>query len=302
MPDAVLHETALEQIAEALDATGQYRVARRFRGRRSYAEPDGTPLLRALYVDVESTGLDTERDVIIQLAVIPFEYAPNGRIFTVGEALVQMEDPGRPIPPEVTALTGIADADVAGRRIDDRAVRDLTSGASLVIAHNAGFDRPLVERRLPWYRELPWGCSHREVPWAAHGVAGAKLEFILWRHCGEFFDAHRADADAYAGIHALATPFASGERPLAMLLESVRRRTVRIWATDSPYEVKDALKARGYRWSPGEGGRPRSWYVDVSEEDAEAECAWLDAAVYAGRRARWRKHVFGALDRYSARV
>jgi DNA polymerase-3 subunit epsilon len=85
-------------------------------------------------------------------------------------------------------------------------------------------------------------------------------------------------------------------------MESARRRTARIWATDSPYAVKDALKARGYRWSPGEGGRPKSWYVDVAEEQAEAECEWLDSAVYAGQRARWRKHVFGAFDRYSARV
>lgn len=303
MPDSVLLECALGRIAEALGATGRYRVARRFEVRSRYAEPDGRPTLRALYVDVESTGLDTAHDAIIQLALVPFEYVPsNGRILGVDEALVQLEDPGRPLPAEITSLTGLRDADLAGRRIDDEAVSALARDASLVIAHNAGFDRPLLERRLPWFRELPWACSQREVPWAAHGVAAAKLEFILWRHCGEFFDGHRADVDAHAGVHALATPFPTGELPLALLLESSRRRTARIWAVDAPYAAKDALKLRGYRWSPGEGGRPRAWYADVYEPDAEAECEWLDEHVYVGSRARWHKHVFGAFDRYSVRV
>jgi DNA polymerase-3 subunit epsilon len=254
-------------------------------------------------VDVESTGLDTATDRIIQVALVPFEYAPSdGRIFSVGEALVQLEDPGRPLSPEITALTGFRDEDLAGRRIDDDAVHAVAAGVRLVIAHNAGFDRPLMERRLPCFQKLPWACSQREVPWAEHGVRGSKLEYILWRHCREFFDAHRADADAYAAVHALATPFARGERPMALLLQSSRRQTARLWAIDSPYAAKDQLKARGYRWSPGEEGRPRAWYVDVDLDMVEPECEWLDIAIYAGQPARWRKQVFGAADRYSGRV
>jgi DNA polymerase-3 subunit epsilon len=303
MPDRVLRDAALERIAEALDSTGAYRVTRRFHPRQRYADADGTPTLRALFVDAETTGLDTATDAIIQLAVVPFEYAPSdGRIFAVDPPWVRLEDPGRPIPPEVTALTGISDADVAGRRIDDAAVRTVAAGASLVIAHNAGFDRPLVERRLPWFRELSWACSCVEVPWARHGIASAKLDYLLYRHCQEFFDGHRADEDALAGVHALATPFGDGTLPMAALLESSRRPTVRLWATDAAFEFKTALKAKGYRWNSGEDGRPRAWYRDLREEDADAECNWLNAHVYRGSRGRWRKHVFGALDRYSDRV
>lgn len=303
MPDGVLLEAALERVAEALDSTGRYRITRRFHVRARYAAADGTPTLRALFVDVESTGLDTDRDRIIQVALVPFEYAPSdGRIFAVGEALVELEDPGEPLSPEIVALTGLRDEDLAGRRIDEDAVGAMAAGARLVIAHNAAFDRPLVERRLPCFQSLPWACSQREVPWAAHGVRGAKLEYILWRHCGEFFDAHRADADAHAAVHALATPFWSGERPMALLLQSSRRPTARLWAIDAPYALKDTLKSRGYRWSPGEGGRARAWYADLDPDMVEPECEWLDTTVYAGQPARWRKQVFGAVDRYSGRV
>jgi DNA polymerase-3 subunit epsilon len=302
VPDAVLREAALERIAEALDSTGAYRVARRFRPRARYAEDDGTPTLTALFVDVETTGLDTAADAIIQLALVPFEYSPDGRVFAVGEAQVHLEDPGRPIPPAVTALTGLADRDVAGRRIDDDAVLAAAAGAALVVAHNAGFDRPLVERRLPGFRDLPWGCSQLEVPWARYGLPSAKLEYLLFAHCRAFAEGHRADADALAGVHVLATRFRSGELPFALLLNSSSRRTVRLWALDAAYELRTVLKARGYRWNPGDDGRPRAWYADVWEEEADDECAWLEAEVYRGTRRRWRRHVFGATDRYSIRV
>jgi DNA polymerase-3 subunit epsilon len=303
VPDAVLREAALERIADALDSTGAYRVARRFAPRPWYAEPDGTPTLPALYVDVETTGLDTSTDRIFQLALVPFEFSPeDGRIFGVAEPQVHLEDPGRPIPPAVTALTGIADRDVAGRRIDDAAVLAAAAGAALVVAHNAGFDRPLVERRLPAFRELPWGCSQVEVPWARYGLPSAKLEYLLFSHCRAFAEAHRADEDALCGVHVLATPFQTGEVPFGCLLASSRRRTVRLWAEGAAYEHRGTLKARAYRWSAGEGGRPRAWYIDLPEEVVDAECAWLDSEIYRGTRRRWRQHAFGAIDRYSDRV
>jgi DNA polymerase-3 subunit epsilon len=304
MSDTMLRDAELEQMVQTLEETGRYRVSRRFEPRSSYAEPDGTRTYRGLYADAETTGLDTERDAIIQLALLPFEYAPStGRIYAVGEASVYLEDPGRPIPPEITALTGISDDDVARRRIDEVDVAALMVPASLVVAHNAGFDRPILERRIPAFRELPWACSQLEVPWAEHGVAAAKLEFVLFKHCGMFFDGHRADEDCHAALHALATPFADGWLPFDLLLRSSRRRTVRIWALDAPYDARHALKARGYRWSPGEVGRPKAWYVDRREEEVEDEYAWLRMSVYPGRRgAPWRVHSFGARDRYSVRV
>ena len=53
-----------------------------------------------------------------------------------------------------------------------------TSGVSLVIAYNAGFDRPFLELRFGVFASLPWGCSYRDVPWKDFGHASASLEFL----------------------------------------------------------------------------------------------------------------------------
>ena len=55
---------------------------------------------------------------------------------------------------------------------------------------------------------------------------------------------------------------------------------MRIWAEYAPYELKDVLKRRGYRWNDGTDGRPRSWYIDVDEDKRDAELDYLKREIY----------------------
>lgn len=72
---------------------------------------------------VETTGLDTEADSIIELGLVRAEYSPSeDRITAISGALSRFEDPGKPIPKEITQITGITDADVAGHRIDEEEI------------------------------------------------------------------------------------------------------------------------------------------------------------------------------------
>ncbi|MGA2383900.1 MAG: 3'-5' exonuclease [Gemmatimonadales bacterium] len=292
-----------EGLARQLEESGDYRVLRRFVPPGRYAESDSLPHGTAIALDIETTGLDPRTDIIIQVSVVAFEYsAETGRIFEVSTPVTYFENPGRSIPPDVVKMTGITDADVAGKRIDDQAVAALVRAGGLVVAHNAVFDRPFLERRLPVFQDVPWACSMAEVPWRNLGYASLAEEYLLLKHCGLFYDAHRADRDALAMIHLLATPFESGELPFRLLLQSARLRTLRIWAVGAPFDAKDTLKVRGYRWNPGDDGRPKAWHRDVSEEDQTAELAWLREQVYGGRNGPWHLESFDARKRYSARI
>lgn len=42
----------------------------------------------------------------------------------------------------------------------------------------------------------------------------------------------------------------------------------------------DSPKRRGYRWSDGSGGRPRSWYVDVDQAAVGSELEFLKVEIY----------------------
>lgn len=59
--------------------------------------------------------------------------------------------------------------------------------------------------------------------------------------------------------------------PLAELLENARKVRIRTSAVGAPFEAKDVLKARGYRWSNGDGGGARAWWIDVDEATLEQE-------------------------------
>ena len=245
----------------------------------------GAALRRALYVDCETTGLSFERDQAIEVAMLPFTYAvADGRIGEVlhHEAQVHLDDPGRPLDAEVTALTGLTDADLRGQRIDVAAATALIERSDLIIAHNARFDRPFFERALPATGARPWVCSMREVPWTAHGCPSAALHCLLC-HYGVFArDRHRALADCEAGVWLLAQTLPrSHRRVLAALRENARKETVRLWAVGAPFARKDELKARGYRWmSERRRGIERAWWTEVAAEGVDAELEWLRNSVY----------------------
>lgn len=87
----------------------------------------------------------------------------------------------------------------------------------------------------------------------------------------------------------------------AVLLERARRKTIRIWAEQSAFELKDTLKKRGYRWNDGSDGRPRSWYIDVDEGTQAAEIEFLQNTIYL-RDVDPRIQTMSAMNRFSSRV
>lgn len=294
----------LERLVQQLEATGDYRVLRRFVAPSAYATPaPGTDLRRGLIVDVETTGLDTTNDRIIELGLVAFEFDGAGHVYAVDPKREWFEDPGVPIPAEAVAITGITDDMVRGQRIDDAAVQQEIDRAHLVIAHNASFDRRMLERRFPAFATRHWGCSLNDVPWAQFGCRGAKLDYLLFQLCSAFHTGHRAGDDCLATLHVLAMPRDGDATPLTRLLERARRATVRISAVGTPIETKDLLKARGYRWFGGSPSRPKTWYRDVDEGDVEAEQAWLREHAYGGlSHPPWRLDKYSAKDRYSERM
>ncbi len=81
------------------------------------------------------------------------------------------------------------------------------------------------------------------------------------------------------------------------LLGSSARTRVRVWAEYAPFDMKDVLKRRGYRWFGGGDGQPKAWWTEVDEDDLAAELRFLEREVYL-REVELRRDVLTAYERY----
>ena len=292
-----------DDMADQLSAHPDFKVKRRLVPILDFGPGTGGPTQRILILDTETTGLDWRAESIIELAMLAVDVdmqtgLPVGPV----EVYEDFEDPGRPIPPEIVKLTGITTQDVKGQKLNEEKIKDMVQRADLIVAHNAGFDRPFVENRLEVFEHKAWACSFQGIDWKAQGLGSAKLEFLC-SELGWFYDAHRAQVDCHALLRVLSTPLKSDKQEgvvtglLQLFKASQNARTV-VKAFGSPFETKDKLKARGYRWD----AEARVWYTAVKSAAAlDAEAEWLKAEVYGGRAARIGLETQDARVQFSSR-
>lgn len=155
-----------------------------------------------VFLDLETTGFEPGRDAIIEVAAIVARGPEEV------DRYVTLVNPGFPVPPETTALTGIDDAMLAGAPTIERVVGKLRQfvGSRRIVAHNCEFDRAFLAHAAgrgafpgPWIDSLqvarialPRMRSHRLRDLAdAFGLTSATHRaeadtdalFGLWRVC-----------------------------------------------------------------------------------------------------------------------
>jgi DNA polymerase III subunit epsilon len=231
-------------------------------------------------LDCEATGLDPHIAKIIELAIQLVAIDAAGNIIGHTGPASWREDPGEPLSEDVKRVTRLCDEALTGQKIDEQLAMGMLRRADLIIAHNAAYDATLIERRLPQIAGKPWACSVREIPWLYLGLDGRQQGYLLVQHSWHNFAAHRAAHDVWGLFHLLqCRGSVDGDRPrthLQRLLETSAKPTVRMSVPRS-FEVKDQLKARGFRFDASD----KSWWIEVAEHQVEtmkAELARLGAA------------------------
>jgi DNA polymerase III subunit epsilon len=152
--EAARHLFALRQAPAGLARSlledvvaGDARLAWRGAGVGLAREPGEELSLEAatfVVVDLETTGLRPGQARICEIGAVRVDGLALGRRF---QTLV---DPGTRLPPLVSALTGIVDADLAGAPGPATAVRRFLdyAGDSVLVAHNARFDLGFLNREV----------------------------------------------------------------------------------------------------------------------------------------------------------
>ena len=151
--------------------------------------------------DLETTGLDLVKDKIIQLSFI--KIYPDGK----EERENLFINPEKPIPTEVTVLTGISDAEVAAAPTFKQVAKELSerfSGCDFAGYNSNRFDVPmLAEEFLRAGVDFDFSkCRLIDAQNIYHKMERRNLAAAYKYYCGrkmeDDFEAHRADQDTEA--------------------------------------------------------------------------------------------------------
>lgn len=156
--------------------------------------------------DLETTGLDLVKDRIIQISYI--KVWPDGR----EDRKNLIVNPGRAIPQEVVALTGISNDDVAGKPMFKDLAAELYNdfkGCDFAGFNSNHFDIPmLAEEFLRAGYDVDFGrCRLIDAQTIYHKMERRNLAAAYKFYCGrkmeDDFEAHRADQDTEATYRVL---------------------------------------------------------------------------------------------------
>ncbi len=281
-----------------------YRVLKRVAEHFEKNTSASGKIRHAMIIDLETMGLNSKEDAIIELGLLKFSYSRQDGIVDVLTTYNGLQDPQKPIPEQITKLTGITDDDVKGQKIDWDNIAALLDDCHLVLCHNSGFDRLFLENQTPeiiqdLFKAKPFACTLKDIDWSERGYESSKLDYLNFK-MGYFYDGHRAITDCWATFNLLThEPSAFDELTL-----NARKTETLICAERADFAKKDMLKERGYYWSDGSNQLPKCWHISVKNEQLEEECKFLDTMIYGreGATEKLTKFEINAYNRYSSRL
>ncbi|HQR19012.1 MAG TPA: 3'-5' exonuclease [Gemmatimonadales bacterium] len=185
----------------------------------------GSPLLSSCafaVVDVETTGMRAAGDDrVTELAVVLLH---GDRTELVFDSLI---NPGCPISPQITALTGITDAMVADAPTFDMAADAVLAALAgrVFVAHNVRFDWGFVDAELRRNRGLaldgPRLCTVRLSRRLVRGLTSHALDQVTAHFNLDNGARHRAAGDALVTAEILRRLLAMAEEQGARTLEDL---------------------------------------------------------------------------------
>lgn len=254
-------------------------------------------------VDTETTGYEAEVDEVIGIGLLCLrvEVSSGAPQELVGNCF-QWREPVS-MSKEVEAIVGIRKAELRGLRFDGHVIDQVLSLTDLVVAHNAAFERPFLERVIPAFADIPWACSLEEVGWREEGLPQASIDFLLSRH-GMPPSGGRPEDDCRALAYLLAQPLprspGNGFRRLIQAADAVSLECLvlgnagRRKATQEVFSTL-GLQKSGVRWRvdcpcPGDAARLEDALIDRALADsafATLEMRRVDSRSRFTARSEW---------------
>lgn len=155
------------------------------------------------FFDLETTGINISKDRIVEISIL--KVYPDGK----EESKTWLVNPEMPIPPEVTAIHGISDADVVDQptfKMLSKDVYNMIKDADLGGFNSNRFDIPLLAEEL-LRADIDFDMKNRQsvdVQTIFHKMEQRTLSAAYRFYCNKNLDdAHSAEADTKATYEVL---------------------------------------------------------------------------------------------------
>ena len=213
--------------------------------------------------DIEATGLDKQKDRMIEVGLALYSTAQNKVLESTG---FMVQSDGVTVSEEITGITGITQA--ALDRVGYEPVTALEEfntyahQADAIIAHNGErFDKPMVEAaaarlKVPLEHKL-WIDTMTDIP----GVKGEQL-ITMCAKVGFLYNAHSALDDAKATVEMARRHSADPAKSWEKIVERAQSPIVLLRAHQDRDKNEDAKKFK-FRWNP----ENKIWWKPVKEMD-----------------------------------
>lgn len=201
--------------------------------------------MNVLLVDTETSGVDSEKDCVIEVAATIYDLDLATPIESYASLIRADGNAAEPINRIPVAALAKAPADVEVWR----RVSSMLADAKAILAHRAEFDRSFFPPTLAASR--PWVCTHEDWPWPN---GSGTLVHVALAHGLGVATAHRAAADVDLMARLLTRCAEMGHDLGAMLARAMRPKV--LVRGLQRFEDNHMAKAAGFRWD-GE----RKWWV-----------------------------------------
>ena len=296
------YKNELKEIINTNVNQSDWKLIRKLNLPKQYNEPSTGEIKKGVVLDVEATGLSIGHDDVSQLAPLPFEYkVPSGKILSIKkeEAFDGLREPRIPISTEASLITGITNEMVINKKIQSKDVENIINNTDLIIAHNASYDRPMVEQHWNCFKNVSWACTFKSIDWLQEGFSSAKLE-LLGVNFGWFYEGHDAFNDCEACLALLSETLPNRDSTVfSAVREYASNPTFLIKAIDAPYNKRNILRRKGYKWRPADQLNGKVWWTET--KNYEEEVKWLHEEIY-NRKINIPIKQISALNRYSDRI
>ena len=234
-------------------------------------QPSTGAIEQLLILDTETTGLNPQRDQVIEVGAILFSVPQRSVLSQVSFLLPSPVNPAEP-------LNGIAPAATSAPqpwRQSLALLQELATSAQLAVAHNAAFDRAWFGAGQLPDLPLPWLCSMEDINWPADRQLRPRpsVRDLALAYGVPVWAAHRALTDCIY----LAQVFERCDALEELIAEGLEPR--HLFRAKVSYEERHLAREAGFRWNEPLQG---AWSRRLSARQLQAMALPFEVIPVAG--------------------